>query len=395
MAKYDNINIAQEQAKVEDMKKRKKYLAMHKNKIYQGSDGLWYTYLPTEPKRTKVKKKTEEEVEDRVIKFFEELETNPTLDELFEEWITQRYERNKIARSTYDRTWQVYRRHFEEFGKNKISTLTPEDFEDFLEEELAEKQLTSKSFSSLKSVVKGILQRGKRLKVVNFNVKDLFDDLDIADRDFHKTVKEDSEEVFDEEETAKIIEYCMSDMTLRNTAVLLMFVSGLRVGELVALKHEDIAGPVVSVRRTETKYSNPDGPGYIYGVKDFPKTQAGIRNVVIPKDFHFVLSRLRVFNAFGDYIFVENGVRLNTQKIRRHLLRVCNNVGIPPRSPHKIRKTVTSILMDAKLDNNLIKSQMGWTDIAVGENFYHRNRKSIDKKLDIISSIGEFQLSSQ
>ena len=39
----------------------------------------------------------------------------------------------------------------------------------------------------------------------------------------------------------------------------------------------------------------------------------------------------------------------------------------------------------------LFMEQMGHTDIACTENHYHRNRRSIDAKSQIISSIPEFQ----
>jgi integrase/recombinase XerD len=35
---------------------------------------------------------------------------------------------------------------------------------------------------------------------------------------------------------------------------------------------------------------------------------------------------------------------------------------------------------------------MGHTDIAVTENHYHRNRKSIERKVEILSAIPEFSM---
>ena len=44
------------------------------------------------------------------------------------------------------------------------------------------------------------------------------------------------------------------------------------------------------------------------------------------------------------------------------------------KSPHKIRKTYGSILLDNHIDNKLIIEQMGRTDIRCTEEHYHRNR---------------------
>ena len=61
------------------------------------------------------------------------------------------------------------------------------------------------------------------------------------------------------------------------------------------------------------------------------------------------------------------------------------------KSPHKIRKTNGTILLDNHLNNKLIMGQMGHTDILCTENHYHGNRKSVDQKIQILSSIPEFK----
>ena len=42
------------------------------------------------------------------------------------------------------------------------------------------------------------------------------------------------------------------------------------------------------------------------------------------------------------------------------------------------------------IDNNMIIGQMGHTDILCTEKHYHRNRKNLNHKVDIINNIPEF-----
>ena len=77
--------------------------------------------------------------------------------------------------------------------------------------------------------------------------------------------------------------------------------------------------------------------------------------------------------------------------MRMRLKRVCKKLNIYHKSPHKIRKTYGTILLDHNVDNRLIMEQMGHTDIACTENHYHRNRRSLDAKSQILSSIPEFK----
>ena len=143
----------------------------HNYKIYQGKDGKWYTYIVGDDgKRRKIKRNCKEEVQEIVFKHIKEHEDNPTIKELFNEWNDLRLKRNKISRASYDRYAQVFRRHYSSFGELRIKSVTPEDIEDFLENQIAEHHLTNKAFGLLKCTNKGILQRAKRRKVAKFNI---------------------------------------------------------------------------------------------------------------------------------------------------------------------------------------------------------------------------------
>lgn len=170
-----------------------------------------------------------------------------------------------------------------------------------------------------------------------------------------------------------------------------MFVTGIRVGELVGLKHSDFDRNAFKIRRTETRYVDKDGQ-YVCSIKEFPKSDAGVRVVIVPSGYEWLCGRIKELNAFGEYIFTDvKGNRLSTQAVRMRLKRICKKLNIYHKSPHKIRKTYGSILLDNHVDNMLITGQMGHTDITTTENHYHRNRKTLEKKTRILSSIPELQ----
>ena len=187
-----------------------------------------------------------------------------------------------------------------------------------------------------------------------------------------------------------ILDYLMKNPDSTNLAICLIFVTGLRVGELVALKHEDFDELSVKVRRTETRYKNEAGKT-VYEVKDFPKSAAGVRTIPVPADYAWLLKRIRLLNPFGEYVFMGRNGRLTTNSVRSRLRTICRKLEIYPKSPHKIRKTYGSILLDNNIDHRLIKDVMGHTDILCTETHYHRNRKTIEVKQDILSQIPEFR----
>lgn len=377
-----------------ELKKRNKLLESHEYKIWQGSDGYWNTYIPDMKKgRVRKKKKTKEEIENIIIAYLEEEANNPTVKEVFDEWVERRLSLKKISNATYDRYRRLFDRHYYMFGNKKIKSLHEDDFTDFLEQEIARCELTAKGFSNLKGVTRGFLIRAKKRRLIDWNITEMFNDMDVSDNDFKKVIKEDYEEVFDEDEMKLIIQYLLDNLDVHNIGLLLIFVTGIRCGELVGLRHSDFDEFSFKIRRTETRYKGSNGKD-VYDIKEYPKTAAGVRTCIIPKDFWWLVQLIKETNCDQEYIFFNRGKRMTTNAIRNRLWRVCQETGIFNKSPHKARKTYISILLDNKVDNNLIISLVGHADISCSENHYHRNRKKLSQKAEIISIIPEFRLSA-
>lgn len=374
-----------------EMEKKKELVEKHPYKAWQGKNGSWYVYLPDKEKGRVLKRKsTKAGIENVIVAYQKEQMDNPTIEEVFNEWNDYRRDLKKIAKSSHTRMKQTFNQHFKEFGKKKIKTVTELEIIEFLERQIPEHNLSAKSFASLKTIMRGILKRAKRKGYISFSPELLFADLDVSDKEFHKTIKEDYEVVFDEHETALMLNYLKEHCDIKNTGILLMFVTGVRIGELAALKHEDLNPETgtVKIRRTETRYM--ENGSTVYGIKDYPKTQAGVREIVVPTSYQWLVRDLYASSSEGDYIFKENDKRLTTYHLRKREYYVCNQTGVYKKSPHKIRATYDSILLDANVDRRMVKDQMGHSEIKVSENNYHRNRKSFDRKQQILDAIPEF-----
>lgn len=376
------------------MKKREELLAKHPYTISKGKDGKWRTYLPDEKKgRIQRERNTKEEIEKIVIEYWKEQDEDPTIEEVFDEWNDRRfYELGQISRSTHLRNKQIFNRHYQEIRKRHIKSVKPEEIQDFLEKQIFKCQLSFHAFSNLRGITKGFLKRAKKRKLIFYDVTDTIQDLEVSKKSFHELIKEDYQEVFNEKELPIIMSYLTNNLDTINMCILLMFITGMRVGEVVALKHSDIHDGSINVRRTETKY--PDGDEKKYGIKDFPKTKAGIRSIVIPQQYEWVLEKLKALNPSDEFIFYQKNKkdRMHTNSVRTRMRAVCKKLNIYPKSPHKARKTYSSILLDNHIDNKLITDQMGHTNISCDEIHYHRNRKDLDRKQDIISNIPDFNI---
>lgn len=388
------INLDTIQMQIE-MNERKKYLEMHTYSKWEDKNGIWHTYLPDEEKGRIPKKRTSEhEIDNLIIHYWRGQIENPTINEVFEEWNNRRLELKKISSATHLRYKQCFDRHYKEFGKNKIKDITPDDLIDFLEEEIPRCNLSAKAFSNLKGITKGFIKRAKKRKLINWNIEEALYDLDVSESDFKKVIHEDYEEVFDEDEMSIMIQYILKHMDSKNLAILLIFVTGIRIGECVTLKKEVFDIGFFRIRRTETRYIDNSGK-YVFEVKEYPKSDAGVRNVVVPDDYLWLCELICNLNPSDEYVFLDRyGNRLTTRHIRDRLRYLCKKLNIYNKSSNKIRKTYGSILLDYNTDERLVREQMGHSGIAITENHYHRNRRSINKKAQILSKIPDFALSN-
>jgi len=260
----------------------KRVTKKHPYKIWQGKDDKWYTYLPDKGKgRILKKRQTRKSIEDEAIEYLKSELENPTIRDVFDEWINRKLEMGEVSTPTYERYKIDFERFFSDFGERKVKSITEEEIEDFLTNCIIQFHLTSKSFCNLKIIVRGIFKRARKKNYVQFGITELINNMEISRKIFKSVQKSDVFEVFDEEEFEKVEQYLLQNLDLVNLGLLLTFLIGIRVGELATLKWSDFDGDSIKIQRTETRYKNEYGE-YVYGIKESPKTEAGIREGIIP-----------------------------------------------------------------------------------------------------------------
>ena len=154
-----------------------------------------------------------------------------------------------------------------------------------------------------------------------------------------------------------------------------LFVTGLRIGELVALKYCDLddENNVIKVRRSETVIYDLDNNGnfkYVTReIKDHTKTDAGEREVpyiTYAKEIIQLIKQASEQYGFYDdgYIFCPNNRRASEVSVDKRLYNYCNSVSVDKKSAHKIRKTFISRLVNSgQLDIDTICRVVGHVDM--------------------------------
>lgn len=371
-----------------EMDKRREFLNKHPYSVWEGKDGLWHTYFPGEKGRVHKKRKTKEMLEKCICDYWKKELENPTVEDVYNEWVTEKYNRGEISKATLDRYKRQYDESLSVFGKRKIKGICDYEVEDFLLSAIAEQKLTPKGYSNLRTLVYGIFKRAKKRKLVEFSITEVVSDMEISKKLFRREKKSDKELVFSEDETQKIIDYVseVENRDIIDFGIALAFYTGLRPGELSALSREDVSDGRILVRRTEIYYKDENGNG-VYEVRDFPKTEAGIRTVIIPNKAQWIMREIKIRNPFGKYVFEKNENRIRSFYFSRRLRSICKKLNIKERSVNKIRKTYATALIDGGVNESVIISQMGHTDIKTTKTYYYKDRKSEEQKQEEINKV--------
>lgn len=375
--------------------KREQYLEQHNHNIWQTKDGKWKTYLDNEdnPRGYVLKtRKTKESIQDLIIKYYKDKELDPYINQVFNEWNTQRLKLGEISEQTYNRYTNDFKRFLPHkclLRQKKFSQITEHDIESFIKLTIHEKQLSHKSYNGLRTIIRGTFKYGKSQGLTNISITTFFGDLELSQRSFSKKLVDKESEVFTETEILQIKSYLQNHGTIRDLGILLVFETGLRVGELSALMKKDFnkTEKYLHIQRTEISYKDHATGKRICEVRNFPKTEAGDRKIVIPDSTIQILDKILSLNTDDscDYLFAEKGKRIRSNAFNRRLSRVCDNLQIKHRSMHKIRKTYGTTLLDGNVANSIVAEQMGHKDILTTIKYYYRSNKNFSTKQEQIT----------
>lgn len=373
-----------------EMNRRKEIVENHKEKysIWQGKTNLcWYTHLPEKNGGLKkIKRKNYSDLEKDIYEFYKEKAYNPTIDDIFFEWLERKVTEENLLPQTGDRYKRQYQQLMSEFGKQKIRNISELDIENFVVKSIHKYHLTAKATSNLRILLKGIFRLAKKKGLVSFSISFVLEDMDISRKAYTKVVRENDDLIFTDEEFQKIYRYVMENQeNPRALGILLLFYTGMRPGELAALRWEDIDDSFIHIKHMEEKFEKNGKT--VYRVRSMPKTEAGIRTIPIPDCALWIIKLRKLHPSDEGYVFEANGKRLTIAAFDNYFRRMLQKIGVQQKSLSKIRKTYSSMLLDAKVEDSIVTHVMGHTDIKTTRTHYYKNRNNASKMSSRINSV--------
>ncbi len=271
------------------------------------------------------------------------------------------HEKERKATTRYDYELS-FRLHIEPtFGKRKLSSIKPSEIA-LWQNKLLEK-LKPRRVRNIRATFNTIFQDALRDEIIEKNPISL-----VKVPKIEKT----EAKAFTLDEVKKLLETAQGDL---KAFIALGFFTGMRSGELIGLRWED-----VDFNRREINVKRTIKMGEI----TTPKTQSSIRTIdIIDQLYPYLQEQFRRTGKFNSYVFLNKDGEhyYDIKRIRntrwKKLLKECN---IEYRTIYQMRHTFATVMIEHGEDILWVSNMLGHADSSMTLQMYAKYRKQKEKK---------------
>ncbi len=291
-----------------------------------------------------------------------------TLRELSYAWLA--YKRESVKEATYVRYRHLYERHIDaEFGNCPISNLDYAEVEAYIRSKQkghTHQGLSGKTIQDIISVYRLIIRYGTQQGYLEESLlRNIRPSSDWRRGDNRVSV-------FLPQERVMLEQYVLTQDNVRCFGILLAMYTGLRIGELCALKWEDIDlhNQVIYVRHTLQRLHDYSAAAQEKTkiMMSVPKTQSSLR--VIPLSA-FLLDRLMFFSSLPHHYLLTDSDKPEEPRaylyFYKRQLHIC---GLPEYTFHTIRHTFATRCVEEGVDIKSLSEILGHSNVQITMNRY-------------------------
>lgn len=338
---------------------------------YKESKGLWMTIMPD---KSKVYGKTKEVVLDKLMEYYGLSLVNLTLQEVFEEALSHKDRTEAVNQETLYHLRSTYKRFISpELSNTSIKAITSDLLAEYTLNALRDAQhvnkqgvtvkVKKKAFLDYKSVLNVIFQYAMDKDIITVNPLAKFKNkVFLKECDCSRAVSD--EKIFSESEIAdikaKVRRYMEYDRYngyfINGYAILLSIETGMRAGELPALKWSDIKSNHIHIHAQQL--SNKRKGGKEYYLADWTKDEKGVsrggRQFPLTREIRYLLDEIKdVQQSKGihsEFVFCNSdGEWIKTEAYTTCLRRLLKSMGFDITNNHAFRMSLNSNFLIARL----------------------------------------------
>lgn len=298
-------------------------------------------------------------LENRKVKF----------SDITEQWLEQK--ENEIKQSTYAN----YKYLIEKYLNPQLEMLSIKDllrynYNQFIKE--LTKNLSSKTVKDICTVLKSILKFAEKKYKCNFNIEEM------------RTPKLNIENVktLSNREKNKLEKYCLKSQTLRNIGIVVCLYTGLRIGEICAIKWKniDLEKKEIYVKSTLQRSYEKNGEKTKI-IIDSPKTKKSIRSIPISNKLYLILRDLKSKYNEEDFLLTGNNIKvIEPRNYRYDFQKTLKECKIKPYKFHVLRHTFATDCINVGMDIKSLSEILGHSNVNITLNRYVHSSYKLKKK---------------
>lgn len=349
------------------MVERKNIMAKKGINIYKRSDGRWEGRYRNglredgKPKYRSVYAKTYSEVKEKLLKLkaTEQKNITPcslTVEILLNEWLNMK--KSSVKESTVANYAFKVDRHLKPFFSGlKFSSLSPKMIYDFIAEKKSE-GLSAKYISDMIVILKSMAK---------YTAKTYHCANEIDDVEPPKTAKKELK-LYSEGEQRILKSALMKEINPTKFGILLCLFSGIRIGELCALKWSDIdlSNGLLHVTKTCQRIKRSNSTKIVI---TSPKSASSSRSIPLPE---FLLNILREFTPSDNNSYFLSGSEkiVEPRTMQYRFKSVLKKANLPSMNFHSLRHIFATNCIEIGFDVKTLSEILGHGSTGITLNLY-------------------------
>ena len=267
-----------------------------------------------------------------------------------------------VKESTYSAYCLLLTNHIIPFFGDKEEFIEV-DVQDFVFQSL-EKGLSEKTIKDIIVVIKMIQKFGAKNKLMPLNQIDVL---------FPSSLSKKELEIMSKENQKILFERLKDNFSFKNLGIVICLCTGLRIGELCALKWNsfDMENNVIKIRQTVQRiYVVDEDVRYTKIVVNEPKTKQSNRDIPMSAELlKIVKPLLKVVNS-EFYVLSNDEKPIEPRTYRNYYKKVLKQLNIPYLKFHSLRHTFATRCIESKNSVKTVSVILGHSNITTTMNLY-------------------------
>ena len=281
-----------------------------------------------------------------------------TFNEVTDRWLDYKY--NSIKQSTYFKYKYIIEKYL--FPSLKDKTLKQLLYFDFNNYICSFYTLNKSTLKLLITILKSILKFAERKYDLDFKT------------DLIKFPKKYSSnlQIFTDKEKRKLIQYCYNENSLKSIGILISLYTGIRIGELCALKWKNInlKEDTITITKTLQRVYENNGTHILI---DSPKSYSSIRKIPINKKLHNLLYALNEINNYNKESYFLTGLTdkfIEPRNYQYTFKNILQKIQLPIYNFHILRHTFATDCISINMDVKSLSKILGHSNVNITLNKY-------------------------